>query len=87
MQIIHDISDILRQAQANAYRNINKAMVQAYWLVGQRIVEENQQGEAKAAYGKSIIKNISQALQAEFGKGFSERNLENMRAFYLQYPI
>lgn len=87
MQIIHDISDILRQAQANAYRNINKAMVQAYWLVGKRIVEENQQGEAKAAYGKSIIKNISQALQAEFGKGFSERNLENMRAFYLQYPI
>jgi predicted nuclease of restriction endonuclease-like (RecB) superfamily len=87
MQIINDISDILRQAQANAYRNINKTMVQAYWLIGQRIVQENQQGEAKAAYGKSIIKNLSHALQAEFGKGFSERNLENMRAFYLQYPI
>ena len=87
MQLINDISDILRQAQANAYRHINKTMVQAYWLIGQRIVQENQQGEAKAAYGKSIIKNLSQALQTEFGKGFSERNLENMRAFYLQYPI
>ena len=87
MQIISDISHILRQAQQNAYRSINQAMVQAYWLVGRRIVEEEQQGESKAAYGKGVIKNLSEALQAEFGKGFSERNLENMRAFYLQYPI
>lgn len=87
MQIINDISHILRQAQANAYRSINQAMVQAYWLVGKRIVEEQQQGEAKAAYGKGVIKSLSAALQAEFGKGFSERNIENMRAFYLQYPI
>jgi predicted nuclease of restriction endonuclease-like (RecB) superfamily len=62
-------------------------MVQAYWLVGKRIVDEEQQGEAKAAYGKGVIKSLSAALQAEFGKGFSERNIENMRAFYLQYPI
>jgi predicted nuclease of restriction endonuclease-like (RecB) superfamily len=47
---------ILRQAQANAYRSINQAMVKAYWLVGKRIVEEEQQGEAKAAYGKGVIK-------------------------------
>lgn len=87
MQIINDISHILRQAQANAYRSINQAMVQAYWLVGKRIVDEEQQGEAKAAYGKGVIKSLSAALQAEFGKGFSERNIENMRAFYLQYPI
>ena len=87
MRLINDISLILRQAQQNAYRNINRAMVQAYWLVGRRIVEEEQQGEAKAAYGKGIIKSLSLALQAEFGKGFSERNLENMRVFYLQYPI
>ena len=87
MPIINDISHILRQAQANAYRSINQAMVQAYWLVGKRIVDEEQQGEAKAAYGKGVIKSLSAALQAEFGKGFSERNIENMRAFYLQYPI
>jgi predicted nuclease of restriction endonuclease-like (RecB) superfamily len=87
MQIINDISHILRQAQANAYRSINHAMVQAYWQVGRRIVEEEQQGESKAAYGKGVIKSLSSALQQEFGKGFSERNIENMRAFYLQYPI
>lgn len=87
MPIINDISHILRQAQANAYRSINQAMVQAYWLVGKRIVEEEQQGEAKATYGKGVIKNLSAALQAEFGKGFSVDNLENMRRFYLAYPI
>ena len=87
MQIVSDIQHIVRQAQDNAYRSINQAMVQAYWRVGRRIVEEEQQGISKAAYGKGVIKTLSVALQQEFGKGFSERNLENMRAFYLQYPI
>jgi predicted nuclease of restriction endonuclease-like (RecB) superfamily len=87
MKIVNDITLILRQAQQAAYRSINQVMVQAYWQVGRRIVEEEQQGEAKAAYGKGVIKSLSAALQAEFGKGFSERNLENMRAFYLHYPI
>lgn len=87
MQLISDISHILRQAQQSAYRSINQAMVQAYWRVGRRIVEEEQHGEAKALYGKGIIKNLSAALQAEFGKGFSVDNLENMRRFYLAYPI
>lgn len=87
MQIVSDIQHIVRQAQDNAYRSINQAMVQAYWRVGRRIVEEEQQGISKAAYGKGVIKTLSVALQQEFGKGFSERNLENMRAFYLQCPI
>jgi hypothetical protein len=87
MKIVSDIQQIIRQAQQQAYRSINQAMVQAYWLVGRRIVEEEQQGESKAAYGKGVIKGLSAALQQEFGKGFSERNIENMRAFYLHYPI
>lgn len=87
MKIITDIQHIVRQAQQNVYRSINQTMVQAYWLVGKRIVEEEQGGESKAVYGKGVIKNLSEALQQEFGKGFSERNIENMRAFYLQYPI
>jgi predicted nuclease of restriction endonuclease-like (RecB) superfamily len=86
MQLIQDISHILQQARQNAYRSMNQAMVQAYWQVGRRIVEEEQQGEAKAAYGKGVIKSLSAALQAEFGKGFSVDNLENMRRFYLSYP-
>ena len=87
MQIVSDIQHIVRQAQETAWRSINQTMVRAYWLVGRRIVEEEQQGESKAAYGKGVIKSLSVALQQEFGKGFSERNLENMRAFYLQYSI
>jgi hypothetical protein len=87
MQIINDIQQILRQAQQQAFRSINQAMVQAYWLVGKRIVEEEQGGESKATYGKGVIKNLSEALKKEFGKGFSVDNLENMRRFYLAYPI
>lgn len=87
MQIIKDIQLILTQARQNAYRSINQAMTQAYWLIGQRIVEEEQGGESRAQYGKAIIKTLSETLSPEFGKGFSVRNLEQMRAFYLLYQI
>lgn len=87
MQIIIDIRQILRQAQQNVYRSINKAMLGAYWLVGKRIVEEEQHGESRAVYGKATIENLSKELQHEFGKGFSVRNIEQMRLFYLEYPI
>lgn len=87
MQIITDIQQILETAQQNAYCSINKAMLGAYWLIGKRIIEEEQQGESRAAYGKAIIKNLSEQLQYEFGKGFSIVNLQNMRLFYLEYSI
>lgn len=85
--ILSDIQGILKKARQNAYQSVNLVMVQAYWLIGKRIVEEDQQGETRAVYGKALLKNLSISLQAEFGQGFSERNLEQMRAFYLQYPI
>ena len=87
MQIIIDIKQILRRAQQNTYCSINKAMLEAYWLVGKRIVEEEQQGENRAIYGKATIKELSEELQKEFGKGFSVDNLENMRRFYISYQI
>jgi len=87
MQIVNDIQHILRQAQHSALRSVNVAMVSAYWLVGRRIVEEEQQGEARAAYGKAQMKTLSGELQKEFGKGFSVNNLQSMRQFYLAYPI
>ena len=62
-------------------------MLDAYWLVGKRIVEEEQMGESRAAYGKGLMKNLSTELQKEFGKGFSVNNLQNMRLFYITYPI
>jgi len=68
MQIVTDIQDILRQAQDSAVRHINTSMLQAYWQVGRRIVEEEQRGESRAGYGKALIKNLSTELQKEFGQ-------------------
>lgn len=83
---IHDIKQILAQARQKAYSAVNAAMVEAYWLIGKRIVEQEQQGEKRAAYGENILKDLSKALSAEFGKGFSSANLRNFRQFYLTYP-
>lgn len=87
MQLIIDIQNILRQARQTAYRNINITMVTAYWHIGKRIVEEDQQGQSRAGYGKALIQSVSESLLSEFGKGFSQRNLEQMRLFYLEYSI
>lgn len=65
---------------------VNTAMVQAYWNVGKLIVDA-QGGEERAAYGDDLIKRISERLTKEFGKGFSTRNIRNMRQFFLSYPI
>jgi len=60
-------------------------MVEAYWLIGKRIVEEEQQGKQRAEYGQEIIKTLSDELQGEFGTGFGERSLRNFRQFYLTF--
>ncbi len=81
-----DIRQILQSARNNAYTAVNTAMVDAYWLIGKRIVEEEQQGENRAKYGQELIKNLSIELNSEFGKGFSVANLWNFRQFYLTFP-
>lgn len=83
---IAEIKEILEHARQKAYKAINTSMVEAYWLIGKRIVEEEQNGKEKAEYGEAILKNLSIALTAEFGKGFSYANLRNFRQFYLTYP-
>lgn len=85
-QFISDIKEILRVARQSAYHTINTTMVKAYWLMGQRIVEEEQNGDAKAVYGTKLLKNLSKELSAEFGNGFSLANLKNFRKFYQTYP-
>ncbi|MCD6585877.1 MAG: DUF1016 family protein, partial [Desulfobacteraceae bacterium] len=65
---------------------VNSAMVEAYWLIGKRIVEEEQQGEQRAKYGKRLIEDLSASLTADFGKGFSYANLYNCRQFHLKFP-
>lgn len=83
---VSEIKNILAQARQKAYSAINTAMVEAYWLMGKRIVEEEQHGEQKATYGEAILKRLSVALSLELGKGFSYANLRNFRQFYLTYP-
>ena len=80
-----DIRQILQNARTRAYSEINRAMVEAYWMIGKRIVEEEQGGKTKAEYGKKLLENLSRNLTHEFGKGFSYANLRNFRQFYLTY--
>jgi hypothetical protein len=68
-----------------AYSAINFAQVEANWLIGQRIVEQEQKGETRAGYGKHIIELVSKELIAEFGKGYSQTNIVNFKKFYLTF--
>src|SRR3989337_2150559 len=81
-----DIKNILGRARQKAFSAVNTAMVEAYWLIGRRIVEEEQKGSAKAGYGEYLITELSKALTFELGKGFSYANLSNFRQFYLTFP-
>jgi len=69
------------------YDVARRALVEAYWQIGKRIVEEEQQGQANAAYGDHLLAQLSEDLSATLGSGFSERNLYNMRQFYLTHEI
>ena len=82
---INEIKKILKNARQKAYTAVNSAMVEAYWEIGRRIVEEEQSGRERAEYGKEIIKNLSKELTEEFGKGFGERNIRNIRQFYILF--
>lgn len=82
-----EIKNILQQARSKAQTAVNSAMVEAYWLIGKRIVEEEQQGEIRAQYGKEVLKNLAKSLASEFGKGLDERELRRLRQFYLCFPI
>ena len=81
-----DIANLLTVARVKAYRAVNSIMVETYWLIGQRIVEEEQKGKDRAEYGDYLIVNLSKYLTDTFGKGFSEANLWNIRKFYLTFP-
>ena len=80
-----EIRTILENARQSAYRSVNFAMVIAYWKIGKRIVEEEQKGKAKAAYGAALLKELSAQLTIDFGKGYSETNLKYFRQFYLTF--
>ncbi|MDR2824580.1 MAG: PDDEXK nuclease domain-containing protein [Prevotellaceae bacterium] len=82
---VRQLKQIIREARSRAYSAINFAQVEANWLIGRRIVEQEQNGKERADYGKYIVRIASQELTAEFGKGFSQTNLFNYKRFYLLF--
>ncbi len=86
LRLINDVRVILCEARGKAYAAVNTTMVEAYWQIGRRIVEDEQGGSARADYGSHLIRNLAWALGEEFGKGISVANLWNFRQFYLAFP-
>ena len=83
--ILIEIKQVIEQARKQVKQTVNHAMVNAYWQIGRLIVEQEQQGAARAEYGKTQLALLSTQLTAQFGKGYSSRNLRNMRSFYLAF--
>ena len=77
--------NILESAREQVVKSVNQTMVFAYYKMGRIIVEEEQEGKEKAEYAKKTIENLSRKLLEEYGRGFSVRNLEQMRQFYITY--
>jgi predicted nuclease of restriction endonuclease-like (RecB) superfamily len=86
-RLVEDVKKILHQARQQAYTAVNSSMVQAYWLIGRRIVIYEQNGQERAEYGKQIIPTLAKELTNEFGKGLDEREIRKIRQFYLTFPI
>jgi predicted nuclease of restriction endonuclease-like (RecB) superfamily len=84
--LFSDIAAIIQQSRQQVQLAVNSAMVHCYWHIGRLIVEHEQQGQARAAYGKHQLQTLSEQLTKEFGKGFDTSNLRNMRSFFLCFP-
>lgn len=84
--IYSEIKETLLLSRNQAYSAVNFAMVQAYWQIGRIIVEHEQDGNARAGYGKSVLQELSSRLTKDFGKGFSVRTLQQMKKFYVIFP-
>lgn len=86
-QFIDGIRELLETARNNVVKQVNTTMLMTYFEIGRRIVEQEQKGENQAGYGQYLLVHLSESLSGRFGKGFSKRNLELMRQFYLTYKI
>lgn len=84
-QMIEEIRNLLISSRLQVQQSVNSVMVQSYWNIGKIIVEDEQDGQERAAYGKKQLEQISNTLTQEFGKGFDTSNLRNMRQFYLNF--
>ena len=85
--LVETISQIVVSAQSNIAKTVNKTMIFTYWNIGKYIVDFEQNGNNRAEYGTKLLKKISFDLTTNIGKGFSWRNLYNMKRFYIEFPI
>lgn len=85
--LFNRIKEIVVSSRETTYRAVNTAIVKTYWEIGRAIVENEQDGNVRAEYGKQVLLGLSKRLSKELGKGFSLSNLFNMRRFYISYPI
>ena len=83
--LVNDLRSIVSKARSKAFAAVNYSLVERNWRIGQRIVEQEQNGASRAEYGKHVIEVVSAALTKEFGKGFSETNIMNFKKFYLRF--
>src|SRR5579872_1129069 len=81
--LLHEIKSIWLSARQRAYSQVNRTLIDAYWQIGQRIVLEEQKGEDRAKYGAFLLRELAERLTQELGKGLDERDLRQMRQFYL----
>ncbi len=83
--LVNDLRSIVSKTRSKAFAAVNYSLVERNWRIGQRIVEQEQNGASRAEYGKHVIEVASAALTEEFGKGFSETNIMNFKKFYLKF--
>ena len=84
--LFDNIKDMVINSRNRVYSAVNTEMLNLYWNIGKTIMEI-QKGDERATYGDAVLDKLSQKLTNEFGKGFSKRNLERMRKFYIYFPI
>lgn len=85
--LYNTVARIIVEAKTTVYRNTNTVLLKMYWEIGKLIIEEEQKGQIRAEYGKAVLKNLAKELALEFGKGFDESNLRNMRNYFLAFDI
>lgn len=84
--VLDEITEILQSARQASARAVNTVMTTVYWEVGRRVVEYEQKGATRAAYGEKLLERLSTDLGKRFGRGFGLINLRQMRRFYLEWP-
>jgi predicted nuclease of restriction endonuclease-like (RecB) superfamily len=85
-ELVTGVVGLIEEARLAAVRSVNVVLTSTYWLAGRRIVEHEQSGSERAGYGEALLKRLAEDLTAKLGRGFSERNIRQMRLFYLGWP-